>query len=202
MPASLEEILTSTRRCLPDLWGRRDALERAIRSSHVPRPSFKAALRKSSVAVIAEVKRRSPSAGIIREDLDPGERAALYASHGAAAISVLTDGPFFGGCVQDLRLVVMLVGHALPPSTYIARRTSATLQVPRASNPPIRLALDLGSVNRSALSATANARRRRLLEGLTRPPAPASPPGAGGLRSVVPTRCAFTQVPGARSLHG
>lgn len=103
MPASLEEILTSTRRCLPDLWGRRDALERAIRSSHVPRPSFKAALRKSSVAVIAEVKRRSPSAGIIREDLDPGERAALYASHGAAAISVLTDGPYFGGSVQDLR---------------------------------------------------------------------------------------------------
>lgn len=103
MPASLQEILSSTRQCLPDLWGRRDALERAIQSSHVPRPSFKAALRKSSVAVIAEVKRRSPSAGIIREDLDPGDRAALYAAHGAAAISVLTDGPYFGGSVQDLR---------------------------------------------------------------------------------------------------
>ena len=55
------------------------------------------------MAVIAELKRRSPSAGSIREDLDPAHRASLYEQHGAAAISVLTDGPFFGGSMEDLR---------------------------------------------------------------------------------------------------
>jgi indole-3-glycerol phosphate synthase len=55
-----------------------------------------------SVAVIAEVKRRSPSRGWLDADLDAGERAALYARAGAAAVSVLTDGPHFGGSLDDL----------------------------------------------------------------------------------------------------
>ena len=103
MPASLEEILSSTRLGLPALQGRRAALERDIQGTWVTRPSFRAALVRPSVAVIAEVKRRSPSAGSIREDLDPGQRSALYAANGAAAVSVLTDGPHFGGSVHDLR---------------------------------------------------------------------------------------------------
>jgi indole-3-glycerol phosphate synthase len=51
---------------------------------------------------VAEVKRRSPSAGVIRDDLHPSERARTYSSAGAAAISVLTDAPFFGGSLADL----------------------------------------------------------------------------------------------------
>jgi indole-3-glycerol phosphate synthase len=54
--------------------------------------------------VIAELKRRSPSAGVLRANLDSGDRAALYAANGAAAISVLTDTQYFGGSVDDLRL--------------------------------------------------------------------------------------------------
>ncbi|HEY3012471.1 MAG TPA: indole-3-glycerol phosphate synthase TrpC [Gemmatimonadales bacterium] len=103
MPVTLQEILSSTRESLPALRTRREALERDIRGSRVVRPSFRAALRRPAVAIIAEVKRRSPSAGWIRDDLDPGERAGLYAAHGAAAISVLTDGPYFGGSMRDLR---------------------------------------------------------------------------------------------------
>jgi indole-3-glycerol phosphate synthase len=102
MPVRLEDILSSTRQGLPALKGRRAALEQRVRASAPVRPSFEAALRGTAVALIAEVKRRSPSAGSIREDLDPGERAALYAAHGASAISVLTDGPFFGGSIHDL----------------------------------------------------------------------------------------------------
>ncbi|MDQ3208802.1 MAG: indole-3-glycerol phosphate synthase TrpC [Gemmatimonadota bacterium] len=104
MPVSLDQILESTRGGLGQVHARRGTLERDAADSQVP-PSFRTALQKASVGVIAEVKRRSPSAGAIREDLDPGERGALYAEHGAAAISVLTDGPYFGGSIEDLRTV-------------------------------------------------------------------------------------------------
>jgi len=62
------------------------------------------------VALIAEVKRRSPSAGTINAGLDPIAHAARYAEGGAAAISVLTEGPHFGGSVDDLVAVRSRVG--------------------------------------------------------------------------------------------
>jgi indole-3-glycerol phosphate synthase len=63
---------------------------------------FAAALRGPGVSLIAEHKRRSPSAGAIREDLTLEQVVRAYERGGASAISVLTDGPSFGGSLQDL----------------------------------------------------------------------------------------------------
>ena len=68
-------------------------------------PSFADALRGESVAVIAEVKRRSPSKGWIQPGMDAGIQARAYASAGAKAISVLTEPEHFAGSTDDLLLV-------------------------------------------------------------------------------------------------
>ena len=111
MQVTLAQILKSTEAGLDAVRQRRHVLERDAAAAAVP-PSFAEALGGEKVAVVAEVKRRSPSAGAIRQDLDPAERASLYAKHGAAAISVLTDGPYFGGSMGDLRSVV--AGSSVP----------------------------------------------------------------------------------------
>lgn len=79
-------------------------------------PSFSDALRRDSdlpPRLIAEVKQRSPSRGVLRADFDPLDLACVYAGNGAAAISVLTDEKYFGGSLETLRAVAAL-GLGLP----------------------------------------------------------------------------------------
>ncbi|MFO0582705.1 MAG: indole-3-glycerol phosphate synthase TrpC [Anaeromyxobacter sp.] len=81
-------------------------LEARARDAAPPRP-FEAALSLPGgpVRVIAEVKRASPSAGAIASGLDAVDQARRYAAAGAACVSVLTDGPGFGGSLADLAAV-------------------------------------------------------------------------------------------------
>ena len=76
-----------------------------VASEMAPARDFKAALQSRECAIIAEIKRRSPSKGFLREDLNSVNVAELYEKHGAAAISVLTDQEFFGGHLKDLYAV-------------------------------------------------------------------------------------------------
>ncbi len=68
-----------------------------------PARSLWHALDMAGVGVIAEIKRRSPTAGALADHVDPAAWAARYAAGGAVAISVLTDQPYFGGSHADLQ---------------------------------------------------------------------------------------------------
>ena len=75
---------------------------RASAEKRKPTRDFAKALMASGMSVIAEIKRQSPSKGLIRADVDPAAVARIYQTHGARAISVLTDERYFGGSLVDL----------------------------------------------------------------------------------------------------
>jgi indole-3-glycerol phosphate synthase len=102
--ARLEDLVEATREAI----GRRkyerplSELEREVESGREGRP-FAEALSRPGTSLIAEHKRRSPSAGAIREDASCAEIVAAYERGGAAAVSVLTEEAHFGGSLADLR---------------------------------------------------------------------------------------------------
>lgn len=106
----LEEILAAKREEVARLQLFRSAIRAQADEAPPPR-GFEASLRRpGEVAVVAEFKRRSPSAGDINPYAQAAGVASVYASAGAAAISVLTDGRYFGGSLDDLRSAKDAVG--------------------------------------------------------------------------------------------
>lgn len=104
LTVTLEQILANTIDSLPDLRRLEADLRAAAKAAPVA-PVWDDAFVGEEVAVIGEVKRRSPSAGAIAPELDPALLAASYQAGGASAVSVLTNEPFFGGTIGDLRAV-------------------------------------------------------------------------------------------------
>lgn len=85
-----------------------------------PSKNFKDALQlENDIAIIAEIKKASPSKGLIRPDFNPAQIARQYQEGGASAISVLTDGPAFKGSLKYLEVVCREVGIPLLRKDFI-----------------------------------------------------------------------------------
>ncbi len=111
----LDEIVVRSRQ---DLEARKSKLSmenvRRLALGAPPPLDMAAALHGDHVRLIAEVKKASPSRGVIRHDFDPVAIARSYADGGASVISVLTEGRYFGGSLNHLKDIREAVGNRLP----------------------------------------------------------------------------------------
>lgn len=172
---TLGELLAATRQRLLDAPLDEAALRAAAARVTKP-PSFRTALRRDSVAVIAEVKRSSPSKGPINRQLSAVPQAEAYVAGGAAAISVLTEPTRFGGTAKDLRMVTaaLALGHIPvlrkdfllePVQLYESRAlgAAAVLLIARAM-PPLALCQLMRLAEELGLDALIEVRDERELE--------------------------------------
>jgi indole-3-glycerol phosphate synthase len=107
MPTILDKIVAVKRAEIERAKAAEPADELRAKLADAPpvRDFFAALAAPGPIKLIAEVKKASPSAGVIRPDFDPVQIAKIYASHGAAGISVLTDEQFFQGSLEYLRAI-------------------------------------------------------------------------------------------------
>ena len=103
----LEEIVTNTTLKLAEkkLATPLAEIKSELARLNLPKGAFKANLLNKDQAIIAEIKKASPSAGIISEDFDPIQKAKDYEAFGAAALSILTEEDFFLGSIEYLKEV-------------------------------------------------------------------------------------------------
>jgi indole-3-glycerol phosphate synthase len=112
----LDRIVARTLSDLPERKARVSSVALEQRAAERESPiSFEHALRSSSLGIIAEIKRASPSKGEIAAGIDAADVAEDYLAAGASAISILTDGPFFSGSIEDLELVSGIAHRRVVP---------------------------------------------------------------------------------------
>lgn len=141
MPSILDQIVAQKKLEIQELYHQFD-LETLRRETQPSGKHFYQALAEARTQrqpfFIAEFKRKSPSEGWINQDADPAEQVRHYARAGAAAVSVLTDTPFFGGAYADLRRAAQaLEGQPTlllqkdfvldPIQVYLARQNGADM---------------------------------------------------------------------------
>ena len=167
---TLGKILEETRRTLPSLI---EGVSQAGAGGDAVVPSMRKALLREDVAVIGEIKRRSPSKGNLNAGIDAAEQAAAFERGGAAAISVLTEPSFFGGTTDDLRAAQAVTRvpilkkdfhvHEAQLQQARALRASAVLLIARALAPD-ELAALLAATRRLGLEAVVEVRTEEELE--------------------------------------
>jgi indole-3-glycerol phosphate synthase len=115
--ATKRREIAAARRAIPEA-----ELERRIAGLPPVRDFTRAVGEPGPVRIIAEVKKASPSAGVIRADFDPVAIATVYERHGAAAISVLTDAEYFQGSLAYLAAVKQSVACPVLRKDFILER--------------------------------------------------------------------------------
>lgn len=135
----LAELISRAAQRAEGLRAERGQLER-LAAAAPPRPSLLAALTGNTVAVIAEIKRASPSRGSIAPAIDAAQQAAAYVAGGAAAISVLTEELRFGGSMADLESASAAVRIPLLRKDFIVSEEQLLEAIPAGASGALLIA--------------------------------------------------------------
>lgn len=159
----LESVLIHRRRDVERDIRRMAPAEAAAPRQAPQRRSLVSAVRARRPGIIAEIKRRSPSAGLLADIADPGRLAAVLAAGGAAAISVLTEPRYFGGGWEDLRRVRAAVDVPVLCKDFIVSEEHVELAAATGADAVL---LIVAALSRPALRRVMRLCRRLQLEAL------------------------------------